>query len=132
MLAWLTGSVQHQHTEHSQQHYRMYCIPKHKFKMAYMLAWLTGSVQHQQAEQGQQHYHMYCIPKHKFNMAEMLAWLTGSVQNQQAEQGQQEPERCSRELSHRSNIYIVRKALFKLRKTSIQRGIFEKGERGGG
>ncbi len=72
--------------------------------MADMLAWLTRSVQHQQTEQGQQHYRMYCIPKNKFNMADMLAWLTGSVQHQQAEQGQQELERCSRQLSHRSNI----------------------------
>ncbi len=79
-----------------------------------MLAWLTGHVQHQQTEQGQQHYRMYCILKYKFKMADMLAWLTGSVQHQQAEQGQQEPERCSRELSHCSNIYIARKALFKL------------------
>jgi hypothetical protein len=55
MLAWLTRSVQHQQTEQSQQHYRMYCIPKHKFKMAEMLAWLTRSVLHQQTEQGQQH-----------------------------------------------------------------------------
>jgi hypothetical protein len=47
-------------------------------------------------------------------MADMLAWLTGSVQHQQTEQSQQEPERCSRQLSHRSNIYIVREALFKL------------------
>jgi hypothetical protein len=59
MLAWLTGSGQHQQTEQGQQHYRVYCIPKHKFKMADMLAWLTGSVQHQQTEQGQQHYRMY-------------------------------------------------------------------------
>ncbi len=32
MLAWLTGSVQHKQTEQGQQHYRMYCIPKHIFK----------------------------------------------------------------------------------------------------
>jgi hypothetical protein len=31
MLAWLTGSVQHQQTEQGQQHYRLYRIPKHKF-----------------------------------------------------------------------------------------------------
>jgi hypothetical protein len=62
MLAWLTGSVQHQKTEQGQQHYRMYCISKHKFNIADMLSWLTRSVQHQQTEQGQQHYYMYCIP----------------------------------------------------------------------
>jgi hypothetical protein len=50
----------------------------------------------------------------------MLAWLTGSVLHQQTEQGQQEPERCSRELSHRSNIYIAREALFKLQEALIQ------------
>ncbi len=53
MLAWLTGSVQHQQTEQGQQPYRMYFTPPHKFNMADMLAWLTRSVQHQQTEQGQ-------------------------------------------------------------------------------